>query len=177
MVEETRCILEDHQAQTGVDTAKLTKLLDAVEPTIKSQIVTWGNIRLEVAQTKFVIPSLIMRDGSLHLVSSGTSLDSASVRWSLLGNPKSQYFYIDYRNGVFYDLTDNHLIGEINTDGANMVSSNNNNTVNAASTSNQVLGITPPIIASVSVQNKTYSSTEIPLEFSIDETFQRSPAV
>lgn len=173
LAEVTRSILEKHHAQTGVDASKLIIMLDAIEPTIKSQTVTWGNLRLAVTQTKFIIPSLVMRDGSLHVASSGTSFDTASFSWSLFGSVKGQYFFIDYRDGVFYDLTDNHLIGEINTDGANMVFSNNNNTLNAASTSNPVLDITPPIIASVSIQNKSYSSNEIPLTFNINENVSK----
>ncbi len=175
LAEESRSILERHQSQTGVDTTKLTKMLDALNLTARVQIVTWGNLELGVSSSRLVT-GLKMVNGELH-VDSTTTIGVTSFCWNLkyANGTRATYFFIDFANGIFHSLQDWHTIGDIETDGSTITISqldqtslDNTATANSAQADNE-----PPQISNLSVKNKSYSSAEIPVEFSINENVSR----
>lgn len=173
LAEVTRSILEKHQVQTGVDTTKLTRMLDMVDSTTRLQIMTWGNIKLVVTHTGLAT-GLKMENVSLH-VDPTTMVGITSFYWALVFNgTEKMFFFIDFANGTFHSLYDEHMVGEIDTSGSNIiVSSLDNNTVSNTLVSTPPLDTTPPRISGVSIENKTYISNEIPLEFNIDENISK----
>ena len=170
LAEEARSILERHQVQTGVDTTKLARMLDALNLTARVQVVQWGNLKLGVSSSRLAT-GLKMVNGSLHVDPTNT-IGITSFDWQVVNTNGTieTYFFIDFSNDVFHSLYDWHTVAEIETSGSpfTVMQFDNTTPVNAP-TNSAPADTAPPQISNLSIENKTYNSTEIPLEFCTNE--------
>ena len=166
LAEVAKRILESHQSQTGVDLTKLIKLLDLLDPTLNVEVLTWGNLKLTMSYSG-IATGLKMVNGSLH-VDPTTMIRITSFNWAIMSNGTERiYFLIDFEKGVFHSLRDVHTVGEIVTNGSPIV------VVPESYVNNTIKDLTSPRILGISIENKTYNSNKLPLEFNTDENVSK----
>jgi hypothetical protein len=170
LAEEARIILERHKVQTGVDTTKLARMLDFLNLTAIAHIVRWGNLELGFSNSRLAT-GLKMINGALHVDPTNT-IGVTSFNWAVFNTNGTgeTYFFIDFSNGVFHSLYDWHTVGQIETSGSPFTVKQFDNTPLGNAPPNGAPADTElPQISNLSIENKTYNSTEIPLEFRTNE--------
>ena len=113
LVDAARSILENHQAQTDVDSIELLRMLDMVKSTENFSTVTQGNITLTVSQGH--IPTgLKMVNGSLHVDPTKT-IGITSFLWDCgVDGADNVYVSIGFDDGIFHGLRDERILSNLN---------------------------------------------------------------
>ena len=112
LVDAARSILENHQAQTDVDSTELLRMLNMVKSTENFSTVTQGNVTLTVSQGH--IPTgLKMVNGSLHVDPTKT-IGITSFLWDCgVDGADHVYVSIGFDDGVFHGLRDERILSNL----------------------------------------------------------------
>ena len=113
LVDAARTILENHQAQTGVDSTELLRMLDMVKSTEKSITLSQDSITLTVSQGH--IPTgLKMVNGSLHVDGTKT-IGVTTFLWNCtIDGADHVHVSISFDNGIFHGLRDERILSNLN---------------------------------------------------------------
>jgi hypothetical protein len=113
LVDAAKSILENHQAQTGVDSTELLRMLDMVKSTEKFGTVTQGTVTLTVS-LGHIPTGLKMVNGFLHVAPTKT-IGITSFLWDCgVDGADHVYVSIGFDDGIFHGLRDERILSNLN---------------------------------------------------------------